>query len=99
MVATADRALGRPTRQDLERRIAQLEQTLDAMNEAMWAEMQGRFYGFDAIKNDSCPACGGAVRVVMREREAPGIVLEAVDTAPRAENARARARFRQLERR
>jgi hypothetical protein len=42
-----------------------------------WKHMRDRFHGFDAIKDDACPCCGG--RVAVTETGEPfGVRLAAV---------------------
>jgi len=47
-----------------ERLWRELQLAHDQAAAAEWKRMQERFHGFDAIRNDACPCCGGPVVVV-----------------------------------
>jgi hypothetical protein len=76
MSVTTDRVTGR---------VAELEAQLaserafhrEQLTAVSWARMRDRFHAFDAIKNDSCPACGGRVKVE-EGRDPEGVRLVAV---------------------
>jgi hypothetical protein len=60
---------------ELERQVEQLEAKLRSARELAAQHMFERFHAFDAIKDDSCPACGGRVKVVETHNS---VTLEAI---------------------
>lgn len=49
---------------ELEELRAEVAAYREVFTAVSWARMRDRFHAFDSIKNDSCPACGGRVRIV-----------------------------------
>ena len=64
----------KPTYAELEAEVALMREQMTVMEAC---HMFDRFHSFDAIKNDSCPCCGGRVKVVEIDVP-PAVRLEAV---------------------
>lgn len=71
----------KPSYQELEAQVAALTEQLTVVQAARWFD---RFHALDAIRDDSCPACGGRIvveetpRIEHGKRVAPGVRLRAV---------------------
>lgn len=73
----------KPSYAELEAEVEQMREVLTAYH---FAQQFERFHAFDAIKDDSCPSCGGkvvvehsdVVRIENGHRVPPGTRLKAV---------------------
>jgi hypothetical protein len=71
----------KPSYEELEAEVALLREQMTVVQAARWFD---RYHALDAIKDDSCPACGGRVvaeeteRIEAGKRVAPGVRLRAV---------------------